>query len=246
MTTALLIQGAWHSRWTERFEEYSSIFDQIVVSIYKNDLSKLALFPNVLAHPKLSVVLNHSSIPPGADWYGNVWYQCLTTRAGLQQVRCDYVIKARTDEYWSNLSVMKTAVETSGRMACINIYFKKPCWFPFHIGDHLYGGSTDVFRRGFDILEQNLAKDSFNNSSMAAEQKICLSLLSAAGEVPNWINSSTQMRANWTTINAALLEPFWFNAPSVGTVGRTLAHIAECETHNPTVDLFDSIDKYFE
>lgn len=246
MTTALLIQGAWHSRWTERFDEYANTFEEIVISTYKNDISKLALFPNVLSHPKVSVVLNHSSIPPGADWYGNVWYQCLTTRAALQQVRSQYVIKARTDEYWSNLNLMKSAVETSSKMVCINIYFKKPCWFPFHIGDHLYGGPTSLFKRGFDILEQNLAQDRFNNSSMAAEQKICVSLLSAAGEVPNWQQSRTPMLAHWQTIDASLLEPFWFNAPSVGTVGNTVHHIRECESNNPTVDLLNSIDKYFE
>lgn len=246
MSTALIVQGSWHHRWTEKFEDYCTQFDQIVVSCYKNDAVKMCAYPHILNHPQVSVVLNHNSLPDGADWYGNVWFQCLTTRAALQQVRTDHVIKTRTDEYFSNLNLMRNRIEASGLNCCINIYFKRACWFPFHIGDHLYGGRTDLFRRGFDILESHLKVDRFRNSSHAAEQKICLSLLEAEGRVPNWTQSGQQMLQSWTVFDAKLLEPFWFNAPSVGTVGSTVEEVAQCEANNITVDIFDSIDKYFD
>ena len=246
MTCALLVQGAWHHRWTEKFDHYSQVFDQIVISCYKSDIAKAAQYPHILNHPKTTLLFNHSWFPPGADWYGNIWYQCLTTRAGLQQVRTDHVIKTRSDEYFSNMNVMRDAIAQQGRSISINIYFKRPCWFPFHIGDHLYGGDTKLFLKAFDILEQGLLVDRFRNSSHAAEQKICVSVLEAAGETVRLDRAAQLMRQHWNVIDAALLEPFWFNAPSVGTVGSTVQQIAQCEAHNVTVDLFDSVDKYYD
>jgi hypothetical protein len=245
MTCALLIQGAWHHRWTERFAHYAEVFDQIVISCYKSDITKAAQYPHILNHPKTTLVLNHSWFPPGADWYGNIWYQCLTTRAGLQQVRTDHVIKTRSDEYFSNLDLMRDEISRQSCNISINIYFKRPCWFPFHIGDHLYGGRTTLFRQAFDILEQSLLVDRWNSSSHAAEQKICISILEAAGEKADIDAASLLMNKHWNVIDAALLEPFWFNAPSVGTVGCCVADIQKCEELNPTVELFDSVDKYY-
>lgn len=245
MTCALLVQGAWHHRWTERFDHYVDVFDQIVVSCYKSDIAKAAQYPHILNHPKTTVVLNHSWFPPGADWYGNIWYQCLTTRAGLQQVTTLDVIKTRSDEYFSNMQVMRDAIRDQCKNISINIYFKRPCWFPFHIGDHLYGGSTRLFRQAFDILEQGLLVDRWLNSSHAAEQKICISILEAAGETVDTTRATQLMTKHWNVVDAALLEPFWFNAPSVGTVGSCVADIQKCEQHNITVELFDSVDKYY-
>lgn len=241
-----MVQGAWHHRWTERFENYSEQFDQIVVSVYKKDTHKLTLYPHILSHPKVCVVLSDSSFPTGADWYQNIWYHCLTTKSGLQQVSTRYVIKTRTDECFSNLHLMREKVETLNKNISINIYFKSDRYHPFHIGDHLFGGPTHLFRKGFEILEHHVRSDLFHNTALVAEQKICISLLAAAGEPPDWRAVGNQMQRHWEVIDATYLEPFWFNGPSVGTVGATLAEIKVCEQSDPSVEFFDCAAKYFE
>jgi hypothetical protein len=243
MTTALLIQGSWNPRWLTKLDHYKTIFDQIVVSTYTKDSRYLSAYSDQLSDPKITVILNPSWIPDSADTYGNVWYQCLTTLAGLKAVSSDHVIKSRTDEHWSNLDVMVHKIKASNRLVSVNIYFKRPCWFPFHIGDHLFGGPTDLLRRGFEILQSHLTVDRFGNSRKAAEQKICVSLLQAAGETVDWHNPAPLMLKWWSIQPAHELEPFWFNAPSVGTVGSTQDQVAECEQHNPTVELFDHISE---
>jgi hypothetical protein len=246
MTTALLVQGPWHSRWLDRFDQYVGVFDQIVVSTYSHQIKNLMCWQSQLSHPKVTVILSPSWFPSGADSYGNVWYQCLTTLAGLRAATSDHVIKSRTDECWSNLQVMKRKIKSTNRFASVNIYFKRPEWFPYHIGDHLFGGPTSLMTKGFEILERDLLVDGFGNSRRAAEQKICTSLLTAAGESTDWNNPSAAMLKWWTIQPARELEPFWFNAPSVGTVGTTQNQVAECEQHNLTVELFDHINSYYK
>lgn len=246
MTCALLVQGAWHHRWTERWEHYVDTFDQIVISVYKKDAHKLCLYPHILDHPKTTIVLNDGVFPQGADWYGNIYYQCLTTRSGLRHVWCDHVIKTRTDEYFSNMHIMRDQIASTRKNASINIYFKRPRYHAFHIGDHLFGGPTSLFQKGFDILQHHVRHDLFHNTSLVAEQKICISLLLASGEAVDWHHCGSQMLRHWTVVDARRLEPFWFNGPSVGTVGGTLDDIAACEAGDESVELFDCVTKYFE
>ena len=246
MTCALLVQGNWTPRWLERWHHYQDTFDQIVVSCYKDEAAQLLQYDFLVQDHKVTWVLNDRAFPTGVDWYGNIWYQCKTTLAGLAQVRCDHVIKTRTDEYWSNMNLLRDRVISTDQYVGINIYFKKWNVFPLHIGDHLFGGPTNKLIGGFRLLRNLLSTDYFQNTHRAAEQKICASLLMNDGEQPQWHDCRDQLRKHWQVISAEILEPFWFNAPSVGTFGSTLTQIAQCEQHNKTVVLYDHIDKYLE
>lgn len=246
MTCTLLVQGQWSDRWLERYDHYCSVFDEIVISTYKKHMPQIAQHEHLINNHSVRIVLNDEAFPPGVDWYGNIWHQCKTTLAGLQIARTDLVVKTRCDEYWSNMHVFRDRLEQDARLLSINIYFKKWNVFPLHIGDHLFGGDTQKLRLGFETLQELLRTDRFGNTRHAAEQKITASLLISQGETPEWQDCRQQLRQNWQVISAAHLEPFWFNAPSVGTYGSTLAQVAECEKHNATVHLFDTIDKYLE
>ena len=229
-----------------QLQDYLLTFDQIVISTYKDQVHELLHHSELVNNHQITWVLSDRAFPQGVDWYGNVWHQCKTTLAGLNQVHCDHVIKHRTDESWSNLHRMRQQMEQCSQYVSINIYFKRWNVFPFHIGDHLFGGNTLRLRRGFQVLRQLLTTDQFQNTRFAAEQKICASLLMADGETPRWQDCRDQLQRYWQVIDARLLEPFWFNAPSVGTFGSSLDQVAQCEQHNPTVELHSHIAKYLE
>lgn len=246
MTCALLVQGPWNTQWLERFDHYDQVFDEIIISTYKRDMVQIAAHSTLIDNHKVRVVLNDEAFPPGVDWYGNIWHQCKTTLNGLRVVSSDHVIKCRTDEYWSNLNLMRHMVCSDVRHVSINIYFKKWNVFPLHIGDHLFGGRTHRLRKGFGLLQQLLSVDHFQNRARAAEQKITAALLMSEGETPAWQDCREQLRRHWQIQDARLLEPFAFSAPSVNTFGTTLAEVAECERNNHTVAFFDHVDKYLE
>lgn len=246
MTCALLLQGPWNTTWMQRYDHYDQVFDEIIISTYKRDMIQIAQHAQLIHNHKVRIVLNDEAFPPGVDWYGNVWHQCKTTLHGLQMVKSDLVVKHRTDEYWSNMHVLRHRLESDDRLLSINIYFKKWNVFPLHIGDHLFGGNTQTLVKGFSVLQQLLFRDHFQNRARAAEQKICAAILMSQGETPDWLDCRDQLRRHWQVLDAVLLEPFYFHAPSVGTQGTTLAQVAECERNNSTVHLFDTLDKYLE
>lgn len=246
MTCALVVQGPWHTQWLNRLDHYSQVFDEIVISTYKQHMAHIHAHTALLENHKVRVVCVDTAFPPGVDWYGNIWHQCKTTLAGLQLVNSEHVVKTRCDEHWSNMHVFVNALKQEHKLLSINIYFKKWNVFPLHIGDHLFGGETHKVRKGFTLLRDLLKTDHFQNTSRAAEQKITAALLMSEGEAPNWQDCRSQLKQHWQVFNAELLEPFWFNAPSVGTQGSTLKQIAACESHNKTVHLYNCIDKYLD
>jgi hypothetical protein len=240
------VQGPWNTRWLERWDHYTNTFDQIVLSCYKSDMAQIVAHDCLIHNHDVTIILNDQAFPSGVDWYGNIWHQCKTTLAGLKQVRTTHVVKTRTDEFWSNMHVVRDRVTTDARLLSINIYMKKWNVFPLHMGDHLFGGHTQTLQAGFQTLHQLINVDYFGNRNRAAEQKIAASMLISQGIQPNWQDCRQQLRDHWQVIDARLLEPFWFNAPSVNTCGSTLDQVAECERNNHTVHLFDHIDKYLE
>jgi hypothetical protein len=246
MTCALLVQGKWHTTWLTQWDHYQEVFDEIIISTYKQDLAELISHENLILNHKVRIVLNDDAFPPGVDWYGNIWHQCKTTLNGLKLTQSAHVVKCRTDEYWSNMHMVRDRIKQDARLLSINIYFKKWNVFPLHIGDHLFGGSTAQLTKGFELLQQLLKVDYFGNTQRAAEQKICAALLMSQGEIPNWSDCRSQLRSHWQVLDAQLLEPFWFSAPSVRTQGATLSQVASCEAHNRTVHFFDHVDKYLE
>jgi hypothetical protein len=246
MTCALLVQGVWHDVWMHRWSDYDNQFDEIVISTYKQHMDQIMCHEQLVNNHKVKIVLNDTSFPPGVDWYGNIWHQCKTTLSGLQITKSDHVIKCRTDEFWSNLHELRAQVESDPRFHSINIYFKKWNVFPLHVGDHLFGGHTQDLKQGFQLLEQLLRVDHFGNKARAAEQKICAALIMSKGESPNWSDCRRQLKKYWQVFDAQRLEPFRFNAPSVGTQGTTVCQVAACESRNPTVCFYDHVDKYCE
>ncbi len=92
---------------------------------------------------------------------GNIDLQIISTINGLRNVKTDWVIKARLDEYWSNLDlVYKKMTSNSNKIISSSMYFRKWGLYDFHIGDKIIAGKVSelslMFNVAFNIIEKNV------------------------------------------------------------------------------------------
>jgi hypothetical protein len=95
--------------------------------------------------------------------HANLDYQIITTLSGLNEVKTKWVIKARCDEYWSNLDVfVKKMKEESEKITTSSMYFRKWGMYRFHISDKIIGGTLDNLLLMFESTLHNLEINFYN------------------------------------------------------------------------------------
>jgi hypothetical protein len=88
--------------------------------------------------------------------FGNVAKQVFTTLNGLQVVDTEYVIKVRTDEYYTNLNpFISKMLDNKDKYITNNIFFKGAVE-PLHPSDHMVGGRTELLLTGFSRIRDLL------------------------------------------------------------------------------------------
>ena len=79
---------------------------------------------------------------------GNCYRQFFLVKKALEQVGTEYVIKVRTDEYYTDLSpVMEKIVAGENKLVSTSTYFRKPEIRPWHPSDHVFGCKTEHMKR---------------------------------------------------------------------------------------------------
>lgn len=95
----------------------------------------------------------------------NLDYQIITTLSGLNEVKTKWVIKARCDEYWSNLDKFVDKMkQTPEKIVTSSMYFRKWGMYKFHISDKIIGGTTDNLLLMFESTLHNLDLKLYNSS----------------------------------------------------------------------------------
>jgi hypothetical protein len=129
----------------------------------------------------------------------NIYYQCMSTLRGLQEVRTEYAIKVRSDEAYSDLSpVINLLVSSPGKIITNNVYFRRTSEFPFHPSDHLIAGRTKSLIGSFSILKDSLEQHE-NSAAAVAEQRIMLSFLRYHGILADKAKAREIMR-RWVDV----------------------------------------------
>jgi hypothetical protein len=115
---------------------------------------------------KWKLVINKYPIIRG--WkHANLDYQIITTLAGLNEVKTKWVIKARCDEYWSNLEkVVELMNQDENKIVSSSMYFRSKKYdsrkMKFHIGDKILGGTIDNLTLMFESTIHNLELNLWN------------------------------------------------------------------------------------
>lgn len=140
-STSLLIAGPFSLNGLIMVEKYLSKFHSIVISTYLNrdcqyikelkekysNLSNIKIIENTL--PKINNYHNSQ----------NIYYQCFSVIKGLECINTQFVIKLRSDEYYTNLDTILKTLPTD-KISTNNVFVRDVSYKPFHLSDHMIVG----------------------------------------------------------------------------------------------------------
>lgn len=83
----------------------------------------------------------------------NRYYHFYSVYLGLQSCSTPYTIKLRSDEFYSNLEPITSAVkEHKNKLVTTEVFFRN-CGMPYHPSDHIVAGATDVMLEVFQAAK---------------------------------------------------------------------------------------------
>lgn len=91
--------------------------------------------------------------------YQNIYLQVVSTLRGLCRIPCDdWVIKTRSDEYYQSMDVfIREMQQYPDRITTNNVFVRKHKDYPYHMSDHLMGGTLEnmmiLFSSVFNYLQ---------------------------------------------------------------------------------------------
>ena len=154
----ILLQGVINPKtfnlWIKNYSDY-----KVVVSIWEDeDLTNYTIPTN------WKIVKNKYPLVRFCK-VANLDYQIITTLAGLVKVSDKWVIKMRTDEYYSNLDkVFKKMKQNPEKIVSSSMFFRKYGLYKFHCSDKLLGGTTENLVGMFESTLQNLEMKLWNET----------------------------------------------------------------------------------
>jgi hypothetical protein len=230
----LLIQGRYHVNTLLNIQSNKDCFKNIIVSTWKegfDDKDRNHFYQNA------NLLINTSPNTDGIHNVSNIYYQTCSTLNGLSEVKTKFVVKVRSDEYWSNLNLMVNKFEKS-KLLSSNVFFRNIEYCPYHISDHLFAGETAILLSTF----QNMKKyfDNKNdiygilNNSTPPEKIFTLFYLQARGyHIKNLLDTQKNLRLVYQIMTKEFdvfdvkdLMPYGIMASAVGKIDDLEAFIA--------------------
>ena len=133
MKITFVIQGPLTSE-TIKTAEIAKKHGEVIVSCWDNDCPSLT--KNLSKHAR--IVKNKFFKPKGYN-FQNIQYQIKTFFEGVRATKTDYVIKLRSDEYFTDMSsLVDTARKNPNKITTCNFFFRPDVLF--HPSDHIIGG----------------------------------------------------------------------------------------------------------
>lgn len=153
----IIIQGKIDSelleRWVLEYEEWN-----VIVSTWSTEnLGGVRI-------PKNWILLQFPLTPQFIDIMTLQW-QLQSTMNAFQYVKTPFLIKARGDEFYSNLyRFVKEIKIKSQQIICSDIFYRGLEHNPFHISDHLIGGTSENIKIMFENTWEQI-KDGWKMTS---------------------------------------------------------------------------------
>jgi len=111
----------------------------------------------------------------------NIYFQSIGTLGGLNNITTEYAIKFRTDEYYSDIEgFIDTVKSMPEKIITNNVLARKFSKYPYHISDHVIGGTTKNMKLMFEASVNFLKTGKLNGA--CAEQHLTRCYLEAIGE----------------------------------------------------------------
>ena len=151
-------------------------FGKIIISTWKNNPIRPS--KKFLSKHNITMIESDPDIYKNMYSNANMNYQVASTLNGLKKVDTKYVIKIRSDEYYSDLSKFIEKIKNNPeKIITNNFFFSQDDYEPFHPSDHVIGGTTEnllsMFNYAFKVCSKELGS---------------IPLASNYFNLPNWRN----------------------------------------------------------
>lgn len=221
---ALLIAGPFHENTIKMIDLYKEKF-KIIISTYENSDDKLQQFEN-----DLNVTIVKKSLPSVKDLHNsqNIYFQCFSVLNGLEVCDKEYVVKLRSDEYYSNIDKLIEKLPAD-KISTSNVFIRDVSYKPFHLSDHMIVGGVEMIRNTYKDLKSYIEKNQDNlqilNSTTPAETKIFLfAFFNCVGSCKlDWYSMSEKeifelMKRYFNIFDVNLLLPYSIKSSVVGEI----------------------------
>ena len=149
----VVIQGPLHPNSLVAIKAISRDFN-VVISLWKTNSVEEKNLDTLLERGEHVTVVSHSlESLEFKNNQANRFYQFYSTYKGVCLVDTEFVIKMRSDEYYTNLvPLAEKILKNPDKFVCNDVFFRNPETneqenFLFHPSDHLYGGKTDIIKQ---------------------------------------------------------------------------------------------------
>jgi len=202
--------------------------------------------------PNLRPIINEVPNLQGVYNEQNRYLQFCSTYLGLREVETEYVIKVRSDEYYSNLMpAIEKFLKDPNKILTNNVFFRKTSYLRYHPSDHLIIGRTAFLREVYENCiaecEQNgdtLEEGVFDQYPLriVPEQQFAMTCIRKMEKKPFKFETQAKkvnaiMRRNFEVINCAELGNFCVSAKRYGKFPNNFNFI------NPKLDIIRSLEE---
>jgi hypothetical protein len=149
----ILLQGVINDEtfklWIKNYKDYN-----VILSVWEDSNIELYDIPK-----NWEVITNQYPLIRFKKT-ANFDYQLISTINGLKKVKTNWVIKARTDEYYSNLNLFfEKMKQNSEKIVTSSMFFRKWGLYKFHCSDKIIGGTADNLKRMFNKAVENITNN---------------------------------------------------------------------------------------
>lgn len=152
----VLIQGPLNNISINNIKNYQKFAKKIVISHWDEDTTNIKkdfpLVKKLINKENIKIISN--PIPNLENKRGilkdSTFYLALeSTYKGIIECDTEYIIKTRSDEYFTNLQAIvdKTLDFKGNKIVCGNIFVKNYKNYPMHIGDHIFCIKKKTFNK---------------------------------------------------------------------------------------------------
>jgi len=156
----ILIQGPLNNVSLENIENYKK-FGTVIISHWDEKHSiiekEFPILKKYKSDPKVKIIskpLPDRNDKIGIEKNSTFYWAVESCYHGFMACETEYVIKTRSDEYFTDLSeiINKTLQFKGNRLVCGSIFVRNFMEIPFHVGDHIFGLKTESAKKMYQHL----------------------------------------------------------------------------------------------
>ena len=185
---------------------------ETVVSTWEPEASVRKFLENA-QRSNLTIIANPVPDVNGINNDSNRYYQYTSSFYGIEAAKTEFIIKARTDEYYSNLDpIIAASISTPDKLVTNDVFFRKTKVYPYHPSDHLILGKAEYMSSVFKDCMEQCKLHTFKG---VPEQQIAMTFIA---QKENRTISSLPTKENIAEVNRLMIK--YFDIVSTSKLGE--------------------------